>query len=304
MTPATKESRRAAWKSLNFAGSIDWAVDLQAFTADDMNLPPDRPQSGEGCVLGSDDDANTGDLCAFSCYLGFCPESLCTCHETDELNDLPPAKTTGDVDVIAYDKSNVDMTRLCKFACKYDYCPIEICIPPSHDEEDEDYDEESSPTGSRDDLRCGPGGAVCSNGYDYKQEVRQQQASACAIFKDRRLWKSSSDICYNYCKSTGVLDEAKKDERTTSWGCTGQSYPLDKPIPWTHSMPTGDEWVPGNCFCDSWLANELANSFVEALPALAQVCYHFQPTQIVLNIVLGWLLRAHVHFQIRPRFGS
>ncbi|KAI8722844.1 Chitinase [Fusarium sp. LHS14.1] len=31
MTPETKKSRRAVWRNLNFAGSIDWAVDLQDF---------------------------------------------------------------------------------------------------------------------------------------------------------------------------------------------------------------------------------------------------------------------------------
>ncbi|CAG8961706.1 hypothetical protein HYFRA_00006246 [Hymenoscyphus fraxineus] len=40
MTPTTKETRRSDWKSLNFAGSIDWALDLQAFTTDDMETPP------------------------------------------------------------------------------------------------------------------------------------------------------------------------------------------------------------------------------------------------------------------------
>ncbi|EHK96459.1 putative Killer toxin subunits alpha/beta [Glarea lozoyensis 74030] len=63
MTPTTKETRRADWKGLNFAGSIDWAVDLQSFTADDMAIPPDRPTDGEeGCVEGEDMTTNSGDL--------------------------------------------------------------------------------------------------------------------------------------------------------------------------------------------------------------------------------------------------
>lgn len=53
MTPTTKDTWRADWKSLNFAGSIDWALDLQAFTADDVAVPPNRPEEGNlGCVMG------------------------------------------------------------------------------------------------------------------------------------------------------------------------------------------------------------------------------------------------------------
>lgn len=32
MTNTTKDLRRKIWKNLNFAGSIDWALDLQRFT--------------------------------------------------------------------------------------------------------------------------------------------------------------------------------------------------------------------------------------------------------------------------------
>ena len=35
MTPTTKSTRRSLWKGLNFHGTIDWAVDLQAFTDDE-----------------------------------------------------------------------------------------------------------------------------------------------------------------------------------------------------------------------------------------------------------------------------
>lgn len=35
MTATTKETRRARWRRFSFAGSIDWALDLQSFTADD-----------------------------------------------------------------------------------------------------------------------------------------------------------------------------------------------------------------------------------------------------------------------------
>ncbi|KAK3939523.1 hypothetical protein QBC46DRAFT_459640 [Diplogelasinospora grovesii] len=39
MSKTTKQTRREHWKGFNFAGTIDWAVDLQAFTLDDYRDP-------------------------------------------------------------------------------------------------------------------------------------------------------------------------------------------------------------------------------------------------------------------------
>ncbi|KAJ5159039.1 uncharacterized protein N7500_008690 [Penicillium coprophilum] len=39
MAPATKNSRRSYWQGMNFAGTIDWAVDLQEYTDDDFAGP-------------------------------------------------------------------------------------------------------------------------------------------------------------------------------------------------------------------------------------------------------------------------
>lgn len=47
MTDTTKSTRRNLWKGKNFAGSIDWAVDLQSFNTDDDRYGPDdelRPE--------------------------------------------------------------------------------------------------------------------------------------------------------------------------------------------------------------------------------------------------------------------
>ncbi|KAK3358161.1 killer toxin alpha/beta [Lasiosphaeria hispida] len=41
MSHDTKESRREQWRKYNFAGTIDWAVDLQAFTDDEFTNPDD-----------------------------------------------------------------------------------------------------------------------------------------------------------------------------------------------------------------------------------------------------------------------
>ncbi|KAL5041794.1 hypothetical protein BDW71DRAFT_211825 [Aspergillus fruticulosus] len=46
MSETTKSTRREHWKGLNFAGTIDWAVDLQAFTDDD-SLGPLGEQGGD-----------------------------------------------------------------------------------------------------------------------------------------------------------------------------------------------------------------------------------------------------------------
>ncbi len=125
MTPTTKDTRRADWKGLNFAGSIDWAVDLQMFTQDDFSAVPDRPTTGQGCIGGTDNTVDSGNLCEFACELGFCPDHLCTCKFTGELKPLP--KETNSINVTAWDEVNLDLNRLCKFACKYGYCPMDIC---------------------------------------------------------------------------------------------------------------------------------------------------------------------------------
>ena len=127
MTTEKKNLRHTFWKSMNFAGTIDWSVDLQAFTAGDMNTPPDRPTSGIGCTSGRDNSVNTGDLCELSCNFGCCPESLCSFTETGTMDLLPPEK---EANVVAWDEFDVDANRLCKFACKYGFCPQEVCTIP------------------------------------------------------------------------------------------------------------------------------------------------------------------------------
>ncbi|KAL7629535.1 hypothetical protein AAE478_001056 [Parahypoxylon ruwenzoriense] len=247
-TPTTKETRRADWKSLNFAGSIDWAVDLQSFTADDMDTPPDRPKSGEGCVSGEDDSVNSGDLCEFSCAFGFCPESLCTCITTGPLQDLPAEKAP--VNVTAVDESDVDLNRLCKFACKYGYCPEDICItviPPEN--ELVNYDD--------------------PNYYD-SADARYQNSQGCIIFNppDREV---TVNMCKDVCQDQ--LDGAAEEGRTSNYGCVG-FFPLDQPIPWDKAPGQPRAAVRGSCSCDNWLMNEIADFVIEALPIIAEIgCY-------------------------------
>ena len=247
MTPATKDLRREEWKKLNFGGSIDWAVDLQSFTADDLNSSPNRPKSGNGCVSGVDDSVNSGDLCEFSCTFGFCPESLCTCRSTGRLRNLPPERPVDDV--IAWDELDVDLNRLCKFACKYGYCPDDVCTTFET--------EEPEPT-------------VFSESYAYNtSDIRRQNWERCIIYRNPEYRSVSLSQCKEVCQH--AIDEANREERTSNWGCL-PFFPLDQPIPWAEipGTPYGDV-VSGKCFCNNWLVSELADSFLEALPALAQV---------------------------------
>lgn len=245
MTPATKDKRRNDWKKLNFAGSIDWAVDLQAFTSDDIDTLPSRPTSGTGCIQGRDDTINSDDLCAFTCEYGFCPPSLCTCTQTGPLRTLPAARKT--TDIRAHDPLDVDLNRLCKFSCTYGYCPGETCISAA---KKPDVDE------------------PVETGYDY-DDARSRNSRNCFIYKDTSKGQWSLDACKSICQP--MLDEAKEEGRkVANYGCIA-NFPLDKEIPWQRP-PSGDGLVvTGQCNCDNFLVNELAEFVLDAMPIIAQV---------------------------------
>ncbi|RYP12509.1 hypothetical protein DL766_009948 [Monosporascus sp. MC13-8B] len=114
MTLTTKNTRRADFKGLNFAGSIDWAIDLQAFISDNFESASGNGAPGkEGCVMGRDESVNSGYLCAFSCKYDFCPDSLCSCRVTGPI-EPPPPEVKGMDDIIAWDELNLDLNRLCR----------------------------------------------------------------------------------------------------------------------------------------------------------------------------------------------
>ncbi|KAK0645412.1 glycosyl hydrolase catalytic core-domain-containing protein [Cercophora newfieldiana] len=68
LTPTSKATRRADWMKLNFAGSVDWSVDLQSFWTSDPNkghgdTNADEEGSGEeggGDYLCAEDDDDHG----------------------------------------------------------------------------------------------------------------------------------------------------------------------------------------------------------------------------------------------------
>jgi hypothetical protein len=249
MAPTTKDLRREQWKGWNFAGTVDWAVDLQSFTADDMDAPPGRPQSGEGCVSGEDDSVNTADLCEFSCGLGFCPESLCTCVTTGQLRDLPHEKPG--TNVIAWDEHDVDLNRLCKFACKYGYCPDDVCTTPpvASDDSDNSHGDDN-------------GSFPQNNGIQ-----PHETDDGCPIYREQQYAQLSRDICKEPCRD--INEEAQREGRTTNYGCVG-FWPLDQPIPW-QTPPGQPTQAVGRCLCDNQLINDIADDVLEALPVIAEV---------------------------------
>ncbi|KAM7210947.1 carbohydrate-binding module family 24 protein [Rhypophila decipiens] len=251
MTPSTKDTRRSDWEGLNFAGSIDWALDLQTFGKDDMEVAPDRDENstGEGCVYGEDLTLDSGELCDFSCNFGFCPESLCTCYEQGPLEPLPGARDAGDI--VAWDEFNVDLNRMCKFACKYGYCPDKICF--------------KRPVEPENDVET-----VDSPDYYDAEAVRRSNENNCAIYKNRKAGVDEAMQCYQPCKA--IVEQAKAEGRTTNYGCVG-FWPLGQEIPWEKVSGFG-EVAGGKCSCDNMLLNEIADFVIEALPIIAQIgCY-------------------------------
>ena len=108
MTPETMKTRQAEWKSWHFGGTVDWAIDLQAFGQEDFDAPPPIPADGEEvCVLGDSADLSADSLCQFACSYGFCPEPTCYCDLTGTAEPLPPVVSTEDF--MAWDEMNVDL---------------------------------------------------------------------------------------------------------------------------------------------------------------------------------------------------
>ncbi|KAL7936765.1 hypothetical protein V8C35DRAFT_296407 [Trichoderma chlorosporum] len=279
MSTALKETRRNEWKELNFAGTIDWAIDLQSFTADDLNAPPVIPKPGAtGCVSGTDKSINSGDLCEFTCGYGFCPESLCTCVTAGVADKLPAAS---EIDVIAWDPADVDLNRLCKFSCKYGYCPQDVCT--------------SVPKAGDADVK-GVDGAfqvkedAGASHFDYAG-ARWQISHLCPIFKDSQHRDISVNACKPVCQA--ALDDAEKEGRVSNYGCVG-NFPIDQDIPWTRPPGQNYEMVPGQCVCDNVLVNDMAEFVLDALPVIAEIgCYLLMSTlKLVLDVGLDLVPEA------------
>ena len=87
----------------------------------------------------------------------------------------------------------------------------------------------------------------------------------CLIYKD---YPDKTEDCSRECKDD--IEKAKEEHRTTSSACVGY-WPGKDPIPWKQSGP-GAYWVAaGHCTCDNSALNLIGDTFIEALPVIAEV---------------------------------
>lgn len=97
------------------------------------------------------------------------------------------------------------------------------------------------------------------------------------------------------------IDEAIKEGRTVNWGCKS-THNGTGPTPWS-AVPNGFV-TPGRCLCDSWMLNEIADTVLEAMPMVAQVCPS-SPTypaifkRTMLTGLIDRMLHSHVDFEGR-----
>ncbi|KAF3807414.1 Chitotriosidase-1 [Colletotrichum gloeosporioides] len=105
--------------------------------------------------------------------------------------------------------------------------------------------------------------------YNWENHFANDQK--CIFYKPPK-WEATQNDCNHVCKES---NEANHELGvTTSATCVG-FYPVDKKIPW-ESVGKGLSGMvaPGVCVCDNPVINWLGNTFVEMLPAMAQItCY-------------------------------
>ncbi|KAF2420716.1 hypothetical protein EJ08DRAFT_702390 [Tothia fuscella] len=172
MTPTNKDSRRASWKAINFAGSINWALDLQFLGPDNMEQPS-RPYGGTGCVSGN-------------------------------LNPEPPK--TPSLDIVAHDEFDVDLNRLCKFACVYDYCPDLICAFAAVDMEEGTEDFDQNDYQSSEDVRW-KNRQSCMIFKD--PALREPSLHACKPVYQEQLHQPKEEDRASNCGCTGFFPSNK-----------------------------------------------------------------------------------------------
>ncbi|KAI8265154.1 glycoside hydrolase family 18 [Colletotrichum sp. SAR11_239] len=106
---------------------------------------------------------------------------------------------------------------------------------------------------------------------NYNWENHFSNAQKCVLYKPPK-WEASQNDCNEVCKES---NEANHElGLTTSATCIG-FYPTQKTIPWESVGKGLSGYVaPGVCVCDNPTINWLGNTFVEMLPAMAQItCY-------------------------------
>lgn len=248
MTPTTKSTRRKDWASLNFAGTIDWAVDLQAFTSDDYLLPPPKEVvNGLSCVWGEDPSGESGTLCDFTCTYGYCPQPYCTCLRYGTPPPLPGGRTSAPA--VALDNTNFALSQLCNFACQWSSaCDFNFCEIPREDILD-----------------------IRASNFN----------TGCIMYENGAARDAAVNDCLDECQPE--IEAAKADGRGYNYGCM-ITWPGPGEIPWTgDKFRERGRMMRGKCLCDSPIINALADVFIEALIVTAQVRHSCSPRYTTEN---------------------
>jgi hypothetical protein len=94
------------------------------------------------------------------------------------------------------------------------------------------------------------------------------------VFKDDEVQNDREVThCKEVCKLKEQIQEAHEQGRTTNYGCVG-FWPGAKTIPWEQPAGFGSAVAGGRCACDNWLINEIADTVLEVMPMIAQVCLY------------------------------
>ncbi|KAK8022438.1 Glucan endo-alpha-glucosidase Agn1 [Apiospora rasikravindrae] len=152
--------------------------------------------------------------------------------------------------------------------------------PREQDEPDPDPDAVPPPRHSSTTVQMPP--PEETSGRTVKGENSNKMT--CVIYKD---FPDRTDDCEIPCKS--AREKAKAEHRTTSYGCVGFWPDSKKPIPWVRAN-SFDPWIAlGNCTCDDPILNLVGDTFMEALPVIAEVgCYVIMSSfKLVLDIALN-----------------
>lgn len=162
------------------------------------------------------------------------------------------------------------------------YCPEETCTTPVVDEDEP--------------LQYGEG----PYSVDYAA-IDAENNAKCFLYNDPSYRDVSTFQCLSPC--TPILNEAAEEGRTSNYGCMGY-YPLDAPIPWDDSLGSV-AMAPGICVCDNYLLNFIADTFIEALPIIAEVSIcsgQWDPVETSFLTMTDRLLHSHVIPKTRPGY--
>jgi hypothetical protein len=156
--------------------------------------------------------------------------------------------------IMAWDEDDVEHNQLCKFACQYGYCPSTVCTTPVVDI----------------DAGDDPLHTVNSPDYVDRYDVRNQNGKNCWLSQDPREWDSAIAQCKTFCSP--YTEQAAAEGMTTNYGCVVWQ-PKGAPDPFQEMSGRPGKWAKGECNYDNFLINEIADTVLEAMPAIAQVSH-------------------------------